>query len=251
MAFKLRSNVAEVSTTAGTADYVLSGALATYDDFDFLDNGDTTWFHAKATDGSGDWEEGIATKETGGLERTTILASSNGGAKVDWPDTTPKRIVCGQPAAGMRSIILPTTDIGGQTAYNVTGLALFDDIEVTVEQPGATAYTLLRTGVGGSYYTGGSDYFAGQLGGSGSNQSSFFVTWATGHVTGKVRIRHLADASLYTLVEGVSGFSGTLYSTLQTRNARVAEDCIRLTRSDAAAFATGTKINVTGRWRIT
>ncbi len=87
-----KDRVAETTATTGTATFVLSGALTGgYRTFgSVLANNDTTYYAAKNTS-TGQWEIGIGTWTTGGnLARTTILASSNAGAVVNFssaPDT--------------------------------------------------------------------------------------------------------------------------------------------------------------------
>lgn len=77
-----KDRVRENSTTTGTTDFALSGAQSGFIAFNdnHMTNGDTTPYAAIY---GAEWEVGIGTWVTGGtLERTTIKASSNGGAKV-------------------------------------------------------------------------------------------------------------------------------------------------------------------------
>lgn len=83
MAFKLAPWVMETTLTTGTSDFSLAGAVANYLTFSsFMSNNDTTYY--VAINGA-DREEGIGTWVTGGtLQRTTVLASTNGGSKVSF-----------------------------------------------------------------------------------------------------------------------------------------------------------------------
>jgi hypothetical protein len=75
--------VKETSTTTGTGSYSLAGAVSGFRAFSAVcANTDTVYYAAV---GGTDWEVGLGTWATGNtLARTTILASSNSGAAVDW-----------------------------------------------------------------------------------------------------------------------------------------------------------------------
>jgi hypothetical protein len=84
MALVVADRVQETTSTTSTSSYVLLGAAAGYQSFGaVLANSDTTYY---AITNDTDWEVGIGTYSTTGptLARTTILASSNGGAAVSW-----------------------------------------------------------------------------------------------------------------------------------------------------------------------
>ncbi|CAB4139383.1 hypothetical protein UFOVP345_42 [uncultured Caudovirales phage] len=77
--------VRETSTTTGTGSYALAGAAPNFRAFSAVcANADTADYAAVDINGAG-WEIGRGTWSTGNtLARTTILASSNGGAAVNW-----------------------------------------------------------------------------------------------------------------------------------------------------------------------
>lgn len=79
----IADRVRETSTTTGTGSYTLAGAVAGFRAFAAVcANADTAYYVAT---GGADWEVGLGTWATGGtLARTAILASSNGGAAVNW-----------------------------------------------------------------------------------------------------------------------------------------------------------------------
>ena len=85
MAFVIADRVRETSTTAGTGNFTLAGAVDRFRTFDsVLDTGDTTYYTISDQSGVG-WEVGIATfTSPSTLARTTILSSSNGGSAVDF-----------------------------------------------------------------------------------------------------------------------------------------------------------------------
>jgi hypothetical protein len=85
MAFVITDRVRETSTTTGTGNFTLAGAVDRFRTFDsVLDTGDTTYYTIADQSGVG-WEVGIATfTSPSTLARTTILSSSNGGSAVNF-----------------------------------------------------------------------------------------------------------------------------------------------------------------------
>ena len=83
MALVLADRVKETTTTAGTGTITLAGAVTGYQSFAVIGNGNTTYYTI-AGQGTSEWEVGIGTYTSSGttLTRTTVLASSNGGALV-------------------------------------------------------------------------------------------------------------------------------------------------------------------------
>jgi len=83
MALIYADRVKETSTTTGTGTYTLAGAVTGYEAFSAVGNANTCYYCA--TDGT-DWEVGLGTYTASGttLARTTILASSNSDAAVNW-----------------------------------------------------------------------------------------------------------------------------------------------------------------------
>jgi hypothetical protein len=81
MALTLADRVQETTTTAGTGTITLAGAVAGYQAFSSIGNGNTTYY--AITSGTA-WEVGIGTYTLSGttLSRDTVLSSSNAGAKI-------------------------------------------------------------------------------------------------------------------------------------------------------------------------
>ena len=77
MALVFKDRVKETSTTTGTTDFVLLGAVSGFQAFSTVGNGNTTYY--TAINGT-EWEVGIGTYSTTGptLARTTVLDSSTG-----------------------------------------------------------------------------------------------------------------------------------------------------------------------------
>jgi len=85
MALVLKDRVKETSTTAGTGTITLAGAVAGFQSFSAVGNGNTTYY-AIVDPTTGAWEVGLGTYTSSGttLSRTTVLSSSNSGSLVDF-----------------------------------------------------------------------------------------------------------------------------------------------------------------------
>lgn len=94
--------VMESSVTTGTGDYSLIGAVPGFQSFAAVADGGECYYCA--TDNT-NWEIGLGTYHAGPktLTRTTILASSNNGDAISWPENT-KLIYQTFPAVLMGSI---------------------------------------------------------------------------------------------------------------------------------------------------
>ena len=98
MALVLKDRVKETSTTAGTGTLTLAGAVAGFQSFSAVGNGNTTYY-AIVDNTTGDWEVGIGTYTASGttLSRTTVLSSSNSGSLVSFT-SNPKDVFVTYPA---------------------------------------------------------------------------------------------------------------------------------------------------------
>jgi hypothetical protein len=109
MALVHKNRVKETSTTTGTGTYTLLGAVGGFRAFSDIGNANTCYYTAE---NGVDWEVGIGTYTLAGttLARTTILASSNAGAAVNWTAGT-RNIFVGIPAEkfiGLDSVAVVT-----------------------------------------------------------------------------------------------------------------------------------------------
>lgn len=108
MALVVKDRVREVSTTTGTADFLLGGSSSGFQTFSVIGDGNTTYY-AAVDQATGAWEVGIGTYSSTGptLSRDTILESSNANSKVSFAAGS-KDVFCTYPAE--RSVYL---DIAG------------------------------------------------------------------------------------------------------------------------------------------
>lgn len=147
MALVLADRVQETTTTTGTGTVTLAGATTGYQSFAVIGNGNTT-FYTIADQGGANWEVGIGTYTSSGttLSRDTVLASSNGGALVNFTTGTKTAFVT-YPSE--KSVNL-------NAAGNVSALG-----NVTSGTWQATAVTTTYGGTGLTSYTAGDLIFYG------------------------------------------------------------------------------------------
>ena len=81
----LADRVRETTTTTGTGTVTLAGAVAGFQSFSTVGNGNTTYY-CIVDSATGTWETGLGTYSTTGptLARTTVLESSNSNALVNF-----------------------------------------------------------------------------------------------------------------------------------------------------------------------
>ena len=117
MALVVKDRVRETSTSTGTANVILSGAVQAFQDFSVIGDGNTTYY-AIVDATTGDWEVGIGTYTlaTTTLTRNTILESSNGGTAVNFAANV-KDVFVTYPAE--RSVYGDASNI--VTGYTITG----------------------------------------------------------------------------------------------------------------------------------
>jgi hypothetical protein len=83
MALVVKDRVKVTSTTTGTGTLTLGSAVAGYQSFSVIGNGNETFYTIV---GGTQWEVGVGTYTSSGttLSRDTVLESSTGGAKIDF-----------------------------------------------------------------------------------------------------------------------------------------------------------------------
>jgi hypothetical protein len=117
MPLVLADRVKETTTTTGTGTVTLAGAATGYQSFAAIGNANTTYYCIAGQSGS-EWEVGLGTYTASGttLSRTTVFASSNGGALVNFSAGT-KDVFCTYSAA--RSVYEDA--VGNVDGYPITG----------------------------------------------------------------------------------------------------------------------------------
>jgi len=136
MALVLADRVREASTSIGTGALVLSGAISGYQSFSAAIGNTNTTYYGVTNSGTAEWEVGLGTISAGLLTRTTIFASSNGGAAVVFTTGT-KDVFCTYPASRAINLDASSNAVGLGTpaafvATNVTGLPLTTGVTGTL-----------------------------------------------------------------------------------------------------------------------
>lgn len=96
MPLVVKDRVLETTSSTGTGTITLGGAVAGYQSFSVIGNGNTTYY---TISGGSEWEVGIGTYTSSGttLSRDTVLESSNGGSLVNFSAGT-KNVFVTYPA---------------------------------------------------------------------------------------------------------------------------------------------------------
>ena len=128
MALVLQDRVQETTTTTGTSDFVLAGAVLSYQSFSAIGNGNTTYYTAYDP-ATGAWEVGIGTYSTTGptLARTTILSSSASGAKISFAAGV-KNVFATYPSergvwVDGTNVVFSNNGLVGATSIDINGAA--------------------------------------------------------------------------------------------------------------------------------
>jgi hypothetical protein len=164
---QMQNRVQETTTTGGTGTLTLSGAVTGYITFASGFSTGASLFYT-VDNGVGEWEIGIGTLvTTGTLSRTTVIASSNSGALVNFSSGT-KRVFCSAPTRSLvpdqdsNSGKVLTTDgtnpawtqtLNGITIGNLTAAAgAFTTLSAssTVSGTGFSTYLASPPAIGGS-----------------------------------------------------------------------------------------------------
>lgn len=159
MAHKSADRVKETTITTGTGTLTLAGAVAGFQSFAVIGNGNTCDYFAE---NGTDWEVGIGTYTAAGttLARTIIRASSNSDNAVNWVAGT-KNVSVGWPAARASSIWFSAQS---NTTQAIT-TAVSTDVTLQTETSDgsgvfATSAFTVPTGYDGLWHFEGAVYFA-------------------------------------------------------------------------------------------
>lgn len=132
MALVVKDRVRETSTSSGTGDLILNGAVQAFQDFSVIGDGNTTYYTiVDATTGA--WEVGIGTYtlSTTTLSRDIVLESSDGGTAINFAANT-KDVFVTYPAE--RSVYVDGVNITPADPTVTTG-AIFIPSGTTAQRP--------------------------------------------------------------------------------------------------------------------
>jgi hypothetical protein len=106
MALVVADRVQETTNTTGTGTLTLAGAVASYQSFSVIGDGNTTYYTIIS---GNDWETGIGTYTSSGttLSRDTVYDSSAAGAKINV--SVGAFVFCTYPAT--RSVYITGNDV--------------------------------------------------------------------------------------------------------------------------------------------
>jgi hypothetical protein len=126
MALVLKDRVKETTTSTGTGTITLAGAVAGYQAFSAIGNGNITYYTIA---GATEWEVGIGTYTSSGttLSRDTVLASSNSGSLVNFSAGT-KDVFVVYPAG--QSVVGAGGGGSGPSALVFNNTTVSDDVTV-------------------------------------------------------------------------------------------------------------------------
>lgn len=147
MAHIAADRVKDTSTTTGTGSLTLSNsAPSTYRTFGSVCANNDTCFYGIAHQSANEWEVGYGTYSTTGpaLARTTVIASSNAGAAVNFSSGT-KDVWIDSPAIAQSWGVLVTTPSSNQNDYAPTGLEFCNRLGINASA------SIKLTGLGGGY----------------------------------------------------------------------------------------------------
>lgn len=144
MAHIAADRVWETSTTTGTGNLTLAGAVSAYQAFSAVCANNDTFFYAIAHASANEFEVGLGTyvSATPAIARTTILRSSNAGSAVNFSAGT-KNVQLTSPAVAQSWGRLVTTPSADQNDYAPTGIAFANTLGVNASA------SIKLTGLGG------------------------------------------------------------------------------------------------------
>lgn len=184
MAFVVADRVLETCSAPGTGTVTLLGATTGYQTFLAAIGNANTTYYTIADQTGGNWEVGIGTYTSAGntLARTTVLASSNAGALVNFSSGTQnvfvtypaEKAVVASNNPGTSGNVLTSSGTGVAPAWTAAS-----SVAVTTFSAGTTGFTPNSA-------TGGAVTLAGTLGiaNGGTNQTAY--TAPSGNVKGLI-----------------------------------------------------------------
>lgn len=214
---QLANRIQETTTTGGTGTITLGGAVTGYLTFASSFSTSDVLFYT-IDNGIGEWEIGIGTLlTTGTLSRDTVIASSNGGALVNFSSGT-KRVFCSAPTRALvpdqdsKTGFVLTTD-GTDPLWTQT----LNGITIGNTSPAAGAFTTLSASstVSGAGF---STYLASPpaIGGTAPAAGAFTTLSASSTVSGSGFSTYLASPPAIGSGTPAAGAFTTLSSSSTT-----------------------------------
>ena len=143
MALVINDRVKETSTTTGTGDFTLAGAVQDFQSFSSGIGASNTTYYAIVNTGQGEWEVGLGTLSASTtLQRTTVISSSNSDALVTFTSGT-KDVFCTLPA--LKSVV---KDASNNTNFADDEKIVFGsgtDLEVFHDTSGGGTDNIIQT----------------------------------------------------------------------------------------------------------
>jgi len=146
MAFVLSDRVKEVTSTTGTSDMVLGGAVGAATSFaSTVGDGNQTYYCVETADGNYETGVGTYTLGTNTLSRDTVISSSNSGSKITL--TGVSEVFCAQP--GPKAVFTNPEGLVSGVYANFQGFAFPDGtVQYTSAASGKAPVTLERQDAG-------------------------------------------------------------------------------------------------------
>jgi hypothetical protein len=211
MALVLKDRVKETTTTTGTGTVTLAGAVAGYQTFSAIGNGNTTYYVIE--DANNAWEVGIGTYTLSGttLARTTVIASTNSDSQITLSSGT-HTVFCGYPAGKSVNTADNLSVIAATTSAQLAGV--ISDETGSGSVVFATSPTLVTPALGTP-----SALVATNATGTAASLTAGTATLATDATSITVSANNTADETVYPLfVDGATGSQGAETDTGLTYN---------------------------------
>jgi hypothetical protein len=149
MAHVVADRVKETTTTTGTGNVTLAGAVSGFRTFASMMANNDTCFYAIQHQSANEWEVGYGTfvSATPALARTTVIASSNAGAAVNFSAGTKDVLLTAPAVTQTFGHLRPAQITADQNDYNPTGLGSCNILDL--DNDNVRQLTGLQGGFGG------------------------------------------------------------------------------------------------------
>ncbi len=199
MAFILKDRIRETSTTTGTGDFTLAGAVSGLRSFSSVCSiGDTFWYAIVVA--GGDWETGIGTYSgTNTLTRTTVIESTNSNAAVSF-------------SAGTKDVFI---DLPASRALSIDGASAFTNTQKGQARDNIAAawngsFNAAARFGGFSVWQRGASLAVAASTSSAYQNDGWYILTNTGQAATVARVAGIASGSQYAAkVQRNSGQTGT------------------------------------------